>query len=79
MAIIPVDIQHIARFDRDRQKIPEYIHQLREVDISGIAPQKQFNQRRNCFREDRVFPSLSRNDALANTPDARDGMFWVPG
>jgi aspartyl-tRNA(Asn)/glutamyl-tRNA(Gln) amidotransferase subunit C len=78
MAITPEDIQHIARFGRDRPKILEYIDQLREVDICGIAPQRQYDQRRNCFREDRVSPSLSRNDTLANTPDARDGIFRVP-
>ena len=78
MAITPEDIQHIARFGRDRQRILEHIDQSRGVNISGIAPQKQLNQRRNCFREDRVSPSLSRNDTPANTPDARDGMFRVP-
>ncbi len=78
MAITPEDIQHIARFGRDRQKILEYIDRSRGVDNSGIAPQKQFNQRRNCFREDRVSPSLNRNDAPANTPDTMDGMIRVP-
>lgn len=91
MAITPEDIQHTARlarleltpeetarFGRDLQKILEYIDQLRSVDISGVEPQRQCNRKLDCLREDRVAPSLSRDDALGNAPDIRDGMFRVP-
>lgn len=91
MAITPGDIQRtahlarlvltadeITRFGRDLQRIVEYIDQLGDVDISDVDPRGVTTHGRADLREDRVFPSLSRDDALANAPDIVDGMFRVP-
>ena len=32
----------------------------------------------NVLREDKVEPSLSQEEALANAPDKKDGYFKVP-
>jgi Asp-tRNA(Asn)/Glu-tRNA(Gln) amidotransferase C subunit len=32
----------------------------------------------NAFREDEIRPALSRDEVLAQAPDARDGQFAVP-
>ncbi len=91
MTITPEDIQrtaHLARleltpdgvihFGRDLQQILEYIDHLREVDVSDVELSGNITVGREGLREDRVLPSLSRDDALANAPEITDGMFRVP-
>ena len=78
LARIELTSEETERFGRNLERILEYIDQLREVDITDLQPQTQFAGHRNFFREDRVRPSLSRDEALANAPDQKNGMFRVP-
>ena len=51
---------------------------LQGVDVTGIEPTSHSIPMVNVFREDLVRPSLSREAALANAPEAREGCIVVP-
>ena len=51
---------------------------LNELDLNGIEPTAHSVPIFNVLREDIALPSLSREAALANAPEARDGCFIVP-
>lgn len=78
LARLELTPEQIQRFTRDAKRILEHIDQLHEADVTDVQPQTQFIRHRDFFRADRVTPSLSREDALANAPDTKDGMFRVP-
>ena len=78
LARIKLTPEEAERFGRDLERILKYIDQLREVDVTDVEPQTQFAGHRDFFRDDQVRPSLSRDEALANAPDHKDGMFRVP-
>jgi aspartyl-tRNA(Asn)/glutamyl-tRNA(Gln) amidotransferase subunit C len=51
---------------------------LQSLDLSGIEPTSHSIPLVNVLREDVVLPSLSREAALANAPESRDGCIVVP-
>lgn len=90
MALTIEEVRHVARLARlqlsedelatlqtDLSNILDYIEILNEVDVSQVAPTAQVTDLMNVMREDATRPSLPRDDALANAPDQRDGMFRV--
>ena len=54
-----------------------HIDRLREVDTDAIPPTAQVVPLANRLREDVPRPGLSQDVALANAPEARDGLFAV--
>jgi len=87
------NIEHIAKLARldfsneeyeklthDMNNVLGYIDQLKELDVSDVAPLENINeeQEKNVFRADVSAPCLSTEDALKNAPKAADGYFLVP-
>ena len=90
MALMIEEVEHVAHLARlrlsteelekmrtDLSAILDHIDMLKEVDVSGVAPTAQVTDLFNVMREDATRPALPREDALANAPDQRDGMFRV--
>lgn len=90
MALTQQEVAHVARLARLRlgadelermrsqlSNILEYIEMLQEVDVSGVPPTAQVTDLQTVLRADVVTGALSRDEALANAPDQRDGMFRV--
>lgn len=90
MALTIEEVRHVARLARLRlspeelekmraelSRILGHIDMLKEVDVSDVAPTAQVTDLLNVVRPDEVRPSLPREDALANAPDQREGMFRV--
>lgn len=86
-----MDVAHIAHLARlhltpeetatlqlQLGRILDYVNQLREVDVRDVEPTSHAWPVRNVFRADEVRPGLDREDALANAPSIRDGLFIVP-
>lgn len=79
-----------ARFAQDLNSILGYIDRLNELDTSGVPPMTQVTGRDRSpeetggassaypWRPDDVLPSLSREAALQNAPEANDSFFKVP-
>jgi aspartyl-tRNA(Asn)/glutamyl-tRNA(Gln) amidotransferase subunit C len=64
----------------DMNSILNYIDQLQEVDVTGVAPLENINEdvETASLRSDEMQPSISRDEALRNAPKAADGFFLVP-
>ncbi len=59
-------------------KILSYIDQLSELDTDAVEPMAHALEISNAFRDDEVRPSLPRESALGNAPNADDECFRVP-
>ncbi len=90
MSLTSTQVAHVARLARlslsaeeieqmrsQLSDILAYIELLQEVDVSGIAPTAQVTGLVTVMRPDEVTTGLSRDAALANAPDQREGMFRV--
>jgi aspartyl-tRNA(Asn)/glutamyl-tRNA(Gln) amidotransferase subunit C len=58
--------------------ILEHFEALRDVDTSGVDPALRVLRRNDVLRPDEVGAMLTRDEALSNAPDDRDGCFAVP-
>jgi aspartyl-tRNA(Asn)/glutamyl-tRNA(Gln) amidotransferase subunit C len=54
--------------------IIDYFHKLNEVDTSDVPPATEIASLRSVMREDRIQPSMLREDFLENIPH-KDGAF----
>ncbi len=80
-------VAHLARLSLDATELElmrsqlsgilEYIELLQEVDVEGVPPTAQVTGLATVTRPDSVNAGLTREQALANAPDQRDGMFRV--
>jgi aspartyl-tRNA(Asn)/glutamyl-tRNA(Gln) amidotransferase subunit C len=68
----------LDKFTGQLDAILEYIDVLNQVDTSAVEPMAHVLDIRNVMRSDEVQPSLPREAALQNAPDAEDGFFKVP-
>jgi aspartyl-tRNA(Asn)/glutamyl-tRNA(Gln) amidotransferase subunit C len=70
----------IELFAPQLASILEYAEQIRDLDTSGVAPTASVLGRLPVDRGDDPVPSLSRDEALANAPDASPdrSLFRVP-
>ena len=55
-----------------------HIETISELDLDGVAPTSHVVQLENVLREDVPRPSLPREVALENAPDATSDGFRVP-
>ena len=58
--------------------ILRYVEKMNELDPAGVEPVSHALAVVNAFREDEVAPSLPREEALANAPEANGEAFVVP-
>jgi len=66
------------KFQKELDKIINYIDQLKKVNTKNIPPTSHVIPMENVLREDKVLPSLSQDEALANAPEKENGYFKVP-
>lgn len=91
MKISLEEVSHIARLARlhlseeEKEKfsiqlsnILTYMEKLNELDTSDIEPTSHVITLKNVFREDKLEPSLSSEEALRNAPDRSGNFFRVP-
>ena len=80
-------LANLALTDRERERyarqladILGYAERLSKVDTQGVSPTSHVLYEQTVVREDEVVPSLPRDQALANAPDAarEAGLFRVP-
>ena len=70
--------EELATFTGQLNSIVEFVAQLEEPDTSGVEPLAHGIEVRNVFRDDVKGPSLPRERALANAPEANEEAFLVP-
>jgi aspartyl-tRNA(Asn)/glutamyl-tRNA(Gln) amidotransferase subunit C len=67
-----VGIQH------DLQRMITFVEKLNELDTANVKPLLFLTENYNVFREDKVVPSITREEGLQNAPSANDQYFKVP-
>lgn len=86
------DVAHLARLSNlsltddeveplraDLEKILDYVHQLSELDTSGVEPTYQVTGLENIDRDDKVIDyKVSREDLLKTAPAVKDHQIKVP-
>ena len=65
-------------FAEQLSHILDYVDQLNTWDPQGLEPTSTVLEQVNCFRQDKVRPSLPVDTALANAPESEGGFFRVP-
>lgn len=70
--------EEIDLFTRELSSILEYTARLKEVQTQDVKPMIWGLELLNVWREDKSEPSLARDKALENAPEARDGFIIVP-
>jgi aspartyl-tRNA(Asn)/glutamyl-tRNA(Gln) amidotransferase subunit C len=91
MSVTPEQARHIANLARIsmgeeelERLVPElnaiigWVEQLGEVDTDGVEPLATVIEQKLRLRDDEVTDGNSRDDILANAPDAEHGFFAVP-
>ena len=79
MANLPLSDKEKRLFDRQCREILRFVDQLQEVkatDIKPLSPAESAGLT-NIWREDRVRPGLTTEEALQNAPASQDQMFKV--
>ena len=59
-------------------KIIGYVDKLKELDTKGVEPMRGLHTPKNVFREDKVIPSVYREDILKNSPLREGDYFKIP-
>lgn len=78
LARLTLDEHELATMTGQLDTILSYFDKLSELDTSQIPPTTHAHNAVNAFREDRVLPSLPREESLANAPEDNGEMFRVP-
>ena len=65
------------KFGEQLSAILDYAEILQRLDTEAIPPTATVLPLRNVMAADEVRPSFSREDILANAPEAEDGCFKV--
>jgi aspartyl-tRNA(Asn)/glutamyl-tRNA(Gln) amidotransferase subunit C len=78
LARLRLDEDEVERMPAELSKILEHVETMNELDLDGVEPTSHVVDLTNVLREDVPRPSLDRETALAQAPDAADGGFRVP-
>ena len=80
LAHLELDPSELDLFARQLGEILAYADQVQRIDTTGVPPTASVVTRHGADRRDDVRPSLDRDAALANAPDAAldAGLFKVP-
>lgn len=80
LARLEFNDSEVEAYTSDLNNVLGYIDQLKEADVTGVAPLENINEtvKLNDFRKDKFIATTSRDEALKNAPKAADGYFLVP-
>ena len=75
LARLRFDDAEKAAIRADLQKMVAFVEKLQELDTTGVPPLLHISDATNVLREDIVQGSVSREEALLNSP-VKDGVFF---
>ena len=78
LARIHLDDVEIEPITQTLEKILEYITKLEQLDVSNVLPTSHVLPLKNVFREDKVEPLLTQDEALSIAVEKKSGYFKVP-
>jgi aspartyl-tRNA(Asn)/glutamyl-tRNA(Gln) amidotransferase subunit C len=81
LAALALRDDEVERMAKDLDSILSHIDKLNELDTTGVEPMAQVlfeAEETATLREDRLRPSLTNEEALANAPVSGSGYYKVP-
>ncbi|MBS3779354.1 MAG: Asp-tRNA(Asn)/Glu-tRNA(Gln) amidotransferase subunit GatC [Desulfovermiculus sp.] len=78
LARLECDEQTLQTFARQLDDILKYMDKLNELDTSNVQPLYSPARQAAAFRTDEVTQEYSREELLANAPEADGSYFIVP-
>jgi len=78
LASLSLSDSEADRFAGELARIVSYVEQLETLDTKDVPPTAHVQLDRAPWRDDRVEPCLSHEDALAQAPRVEEGGFAVP-
>ncbi len=78
LARVELTKEEEKEFEKDLESILSAFRDLEKVDTRGVKPTFQPVPVKNILREDRVEPSLTQEQVLANTKNKEKGFFKGP-
>ena len=78
LARLRLSDEEVERMPGELSKILDHIETINQLDLDGVEPTSHVVELENVLRADEPRPSLPREKALEQAPDAADGGFRVP-
>ncbi|MGC4378582.1 Asp-tRNA(Asn)/Glu-tRNA(Gln) amidotransferase subunit GatC [Fictibacillus sp. Mic-4] len=78
LARLAVSEEEVKMFTEQLDAIIGFAEELNELDTDNVELTTHVLDLKNVLREDVVKDSVSREEALKNAPDQKDGQFKVP-
>jgi aspartyl-tRNA(Asn)/glutamyl-tRNA(Gln) amidotransferase subunit C len=78
LARLRLSDEEVERMGEELSTILDHIEKLNELDLEGVEPTSHVIELENVLREDVPRPSLPRDKALEQAPDAAAEGFRVP-
>ncbi len=91
MSVSRKDVEHIAElarlkfndeeldsFTNQLNEILTYVDKLNELDTENVEPLSHPVENSNVFRDDKIKPSVPKEEALINAPEKDENFFKVP-
>jgi aspartyl-tRNA(Asn)/glutamyl-tRNA(Gln) amidotransferase subunit C len=78
LARLRLSDEEVERMSGELSAILEHVDNINELDLEGVEPTTHVVPLENVLREDEPRPSLPRERALEQAPDADDAGFRVP-
>ena len=78
LARLHLEGPEVEKFAKDLEAILHYVEKLNALDVSGVKPTSHVLNVENVFRDDRIKPGLSQEQALAFSVDNLNGAYKVP-
>ncbi|MCC5927195.1 MAG: Asp-tRNA(Asn)/Glu-tRNA(Gln) amidotransferase subunit GatC [Bacteroidetes bacterium] len=78
LARLRLSDDEVELFQKDMNKILDYMDQLNQVDTSHVEPLEHVLELPAKYRADIAVDPLPHEEALKNAPDADKGHFRVP-
>jgi aspartyl-tRNA(Asn)/glutamyl-tRNA(Gln) amidotransferase subunit C len=78
LARLRLSDDEVGRMSSELSSILDHIEKINELDLDDVEPTSHVIQLENVLREDVPRPSLPRERALEQAPDAAESGFRVP-
>jgi aspartyl-tRNA(Asn)/glutamyl-tRNA(Gln) amidotransferase subunit C len=78
LARLKLTDDEVEKMTGELSKILEHVERMEALDLEGVEPTSHVVALQNVLREDVPRPSLPRERALEQAPDATDDGFRVP-
>jgi aspartyl-tRNA(Asn)/glutamyl-tRNA(Gln) amidotransferase subunit C len=78
LARLELSEAEVERYSGELSKVLDWVETIGELDLEDVEPTSHVIEVENVLRPDEPRPSLPRERALEQAPDAGEGGFRVP-